>query len=98
MYNFLLAQLKVSMWPATQQVSTGSTVTINCTVSGHPITSIHWLKNQKPLALSRRIVLISRTVLHITTVQREDRGMYQCIARNDEESAQGSAELNIACT
>ncbi|KAF8796641.1 Down syndrome cell adhesion molecule-like [Argiope bruennichi] len=88
--------IKVNVWPVTQQVSTGSTVTINCTVTGHPISTIEWVKNQQSLTLSRRVVLISRTVLHITTVEREDRGMYQCIARNDEDSAQGSAELAIA--
>ncbi|GFY40518.1 down syndrome cell adhesion molecule [Trichonephila inaurata madagascariensis] len=85
------------MWPVSQQVSTGSTVTINCTVSGHPISAIEWMRNQHPLSLSRRVVLISRTVLHITTVEREDKGMYQCVARNDEDSAQGSAQLTIAC-
>ena len=35
------------------------------------------------------------TVLRIDAVRREDRGMYQCFVRNDQESAQSSAELKL---
>lgn len=34
-------------------------------------------------------------VLRIDTVGREDKGMYQCFVRNDQESAQGTAELKL---
>lgn len=34
--------------------------------------------------------------LHITSVQREDQGMYQCVASNDEgDAAQSSIQLAI---
>ena len=34
-------------------------------------------------------------VLRIHNVGREDKGMYQCFVRNDQESAQGIAELKL---
>ena len=43
-------------------------------------------------------VALSQTdnVLRIETVRREDKGMYQCFVRNDQESAQASAELKLS--
>lgn len=42
-------------------------------------------------------VALSHTdnVLRIEQVRREDKGMYQCFVRNDQESAQASAELKL---
>ena len=37
----------------------------------------------------------SDNVLRIEQVRREDKGMYQCFVRNDQESAQASAELKL---
>ncbi|XP_072143985.1 cell adhesion molecule Dscam1-like [Dermacentor andersoni] len=42
-----------------------------------------------------RIAVLSRDMLHITGVNRQDRGMYQCLVYNDRDSAQGSAQLVI---
>ncbi|KAL1423866.1 hypothetical protein MTO96_020781 [Rhipicephalus appendiculatus] len=42
-----------------------------------------------------RIAVLSRDTLHITGVNRQDRGMYQCLVYNERDSAQGSAQLVI---
>ena len=34
-------------------------------------------------------------ILKINSVKKEDRGMYQCFIRNDQESAQATAELRL---
>lgn len=34
-------------------------------------------------------------ILRIPNVGRDDKGMYQCFVRNDQESAQGEAELKL---
>jgi hypothetical protein len=34
-------------------------------------------------------------VLLLKNVRKLDRGMYQCVARSNDESAQGSAELTL---
>ena len=33
--------------------------------------------------------------VHISSVLKEDRGMYQCLVKNQVEMAQGSAELRL---
>ncbi|KAH9372424.1 hypothetical protein HPB48_017535 [Haemaphysalis longicornis] len=44
---------------------------------------------------SPRMSLLTRDLLHISAVEREDRGSYQCLAYNEKDSAQGSAQLVI---
>lgn len=34
-------------------------------------------------------------MLRIESVKKEDKGMYQCFVRNDQESAQATAELKL---
>ncbi|KAH6936506.1 hypothetical protein HPB50_018450 [Hyalomma asiaticum] len=51
-------------------------------------------KSSSGTALSR-IAVLSRDMLHITGVSRQDRGMYQCLVYNDRDSAQGTAQLVI---
>ncbi|KAE8741842.1 hypothetical protein FOCC_FOCC012628, partial [Frankliniella occidentalis] len=42
-----------------------------------------------------RIRLLAADRLHIAAVTKEDRGMYQCLVRNDHDMAQGAAELRL---
>ena len=73
----------------------GSTVQFNCSYSGHPL-SIDWYHNAKPLYyLDNRMRLINKNVLVISKVQRQDRGVYQCIVRNDRDSQQASTILDL---
>lgn len=37
----------------------------------------------------------TEAVLRIEAVKKEDKGMYQCIIKNDQESAQATAELKL---
>ncbi|XP_042899058.1 cell adhesion molecule Dscam1 isoform X2 [Parasteatoda tepidariorum] len=92
------APLSVYVTPQRQVVDVGRSATFNCTVSGRPIRSLNWVKDQKPIEDyygGGRFMLLARDVLHIPLVQREDKGMYQCFAFNDFESAQSSAELKL---
>ncbi|XP_071452909.1 cell adhesion molecule Dscam1 [Hetaerina americana] len=102
--------LSVHVQPQLLVVNSGESATFNCSVSGTPLDTVRWLANGVPLSgsshggmgseggggvLSPRIRLLSPQVLHISSVGRSDRGMYQCVARNEKESAQGSAELRL---
>jgi hypothetical protein len=49
---------------------------------------ISWLKDGKSLSHED-------SVLRIESVKKEDKGMYQCFIRNDQENAQASAELKL---
>ncbi|XP_054712942.1 LOW QUALITY PROTEIN: cell adhesion molecule DSCAM-like [Uloborus diversus] len=90
------AALTVNMKPARQVLNIGQEATFNCNVTGYPIHTIVWKKDQRQLTPSNRVRLLSRDVLHITSVRRDDRGMYQCFVLNDIDGAQGSAELKIS--
>ncbi|XP_050461784.1 cell adhesion molecule Dscam2 isoform X27 [Cataglyphis hispanica] len=82
------APLNAEIEPSTQTIDFGRPATFTCTVQGNPIKTISWLKDGKPLGLEDR-------VLRIESVKKEDKGMYQCFVRNDQESAQATAELKL---
>lgn len=58
--------------------------------------TVSWKKDQRQIVVSNRVQLLSRDVLHISALRREDRGMYQCFVYNDIDGAQGTAELKIS--
>ncbi|XP_020284795.1 Down syndrome cell adhesion molecule-like protein Dscam2 isoform X24 [Pseudomyrmex gracilis] len=82
------APLIAEIEPSVQTIDFGRPATFTCTVQGNPIKTISWLKDGKPLGLEDR-------VLRIESVKKEDKGMYQCFVRNDQESAQATAELKL---
>ena len=91
-----LAPLFAEIIPNEITADVGSTIQFNCSFSGHPINSIEWYHNAKPLYfLDNRIRLINKNILIITKVQRQDRGVYQCIVSNDKDSIQASTLLDL---
>ena len=67
----------------------GSTVTFNCTVTGHPKPTITWTKDNDSHSVqsSPRAKIITDddkglSQLVITGVTSEDYGKYQCVANN----------------
>ncbi|CAL1295071.1 unnamed protein product, partial [Larinioides sclopetarius] len=90
------APLVVHLRPPYQVLNIGQEATFNCNVTGYPVHTVTWKKDQRQLSASSRVRLLSRDVLHISSVRREDRGMYQCFVFNDLEGAQGTAELKIS--
>lgn len=81
--------------PSYQQVDFGKPANLTCITSGYPIISVEWLKNGIRLQSNGRVQLISPEILRIRSVQREDRGIYQCFVKNNAGSAQSSAELKL---
>lgn len=82
------APLGSEIEPRTQTVDFGRPATFTCNVRGNPIKTISWMKDGKPLGHED-------AVLRIESVKKEDKGMYQCFVRNDQESAQSTAELKL---
>ncbi|CAH0405117.1 unnamed protein product [Chilo suppressalis] len=83
-------------------VNSGGTAMINCTWSGWPAPRLEWLHNGVPLgagvAGGRTRIQNNGEQLIIASVHRADRGVYQCVARNERDSAQASAELRLGDT
>ncbi|XP_055624203.1 cell adhesion molecule Dscam2 isoform X45 [Toxorhynchites rutilus septentrionalis] len=82
------APLAAKIEPRTQTVDFGRPAMFTCKFSGNPIKTVSWMKDGKSLGHSD-------AVLRIESVKKEDKGMYQCFIRNDQESAQASAELKL---
>lgn len=89
------APLSVLVEPTEQTVDAGNVAIFNCTIFGHPVLSVTWLKDGQPVGKSTRITVQSERTLKILNVSRVDKGMYQCLAANTKENAQGSAQLTL---
>ncbi|XP_055318406.1 cell adhesion molecule Dscam2 isoform X29 [Sitodiplosis mosellana] len=83
------APLSAKIDPPTQTVDFGRPAVFTCHYSGNPIKTVSWMKDGKPMPGH------SDAILRIESVKKEDNGMYQCFVRNDQESAQASAELKL---
>ncbi|XP_025163016.1 Down syndrome cell adhesion molecule-like protein Dscam2 isoform X2 [Harpegnathos saltator] len=89
------ASLSVHVQPAIQTVDLGKSAYLTCTASGFPQAVLYWLKDGQPLRTGARVRTVSSERISVTSVAREDRGMYQCFVRNEYEIAQGIAELRL---
>ncbi|XP_018312504.1 Down syndrome cell adhesion molecule-like protein Dscam2 [Mycetomoellerius zeteki] len=89
------APLSVHVQPAIQTVDLGKSAYLTCTASGFPQAALYWLKDGQPLRTGARVRTVSSERISVTSVAREDRGMYQCFVRNEYEMAQGIAELRL---
>lgn len=89
------APLTAYIQPSMLVIDIGRQATFNCTLTGYPIHSVVWKKDEKLLSPSSRIKFPTKNILHIEAVSREDKGMYQCFVYSDQDSAQGTAELSI---
>lgn len=69
-----------------------------CAVTGQPTPIITWAKDGLPVREGAgRIKVLGNggSTLHISSVTRDDKGMYQCFAKNDYEMVQATAELRL---
>ncbi|KAK9880043.1 hypothetical protein WA026_008554 [Henosepilachna vigintioctopunctata] len=82
------APLKAKIEPQVQTIDFGRPAVFTCNFEGNPIKTISWLKDGHPIDHSE-------AVLRIEAVRKEDKGMYQCFIRNDQESAESIAELKL---
>jgi hypothetical protein len=87
----VLAQLSVHILPAALLIDAGQPAELVCSASGLPVPEIFWLKDGQRL----RGQFATDPRLKINSVQREDQGMYQCVARSETDSAHAIAELRL---
>lgn len=64
-------------------------------VTGSPVSSVWWLKDGQPLRTGSRVRLITQEQISITSVVKDDRGMYQCFAKNEYSLVQATAEMRL---
>ncbi|XP_022240087.1 Down syndrome cell adhesion molecule-like protein Dscam2 [Limulus polyphemus] len=90
---YVTAPLSAEISPNSKTVNIGEKVEFTCIVNGHPIQSVRWVRNCGPLMFNSRILLLGSETIRIESVQRKDRGMYQCIVSNKKQSVQATVEL-----
>ncbi|GMT25368.1 hypothetical protein PFISCL1PPCAC_16665 [Pristionchus fissidentatus] len=83
-------------------VATGENLMLDCPLSTADTTStVEWFKNDKPLVRlllshsQRKRITTSGTALTISPVEKEDAGVYTCIASNDIGSSSSSALVEV---
>ncbi|CAG9796257.1 unnamed protein product [Diatraea saccharalis] len=84
------SRLVVTVHPQLQVANSGSSVTFNCSVEGGD-ARIRWLHDGVPVGGGEKI-------LRVHGIVRAHRGMYQCFAERDLDSAQAAAELRLGDT
>ncbi|RWS12133.1 Down syndrome cell adhesion molecule-like protein Dscam2, partial [Dinothrombium tinctorium] len=94
----VVAPLKATINPLLKTVSIGSFLTINCSILGHPIGDIIWFKDGKALLIDgvKYKTGSSRDTLTIQSIATDDKGIYQCLVSNEEESSQASIIITIS--
>ena len=84
--------IQIIEYPKNQSAFINSSVTFNCTATGHPRPTISWVKNDDPQALQtnprveEKVILFDnktvRSQLLLTGTKMEDIGTYHCVAHN----------------
>lgn len=90
------APLTAHVQPQVQVVDVGREANFQCITGGYPVSQITWLHNGKPVAPDTRVeVMADPPRLTIRHLNKEDRGMYQCVVSNNWDQAQAIAELDM---
>uniref|UniRef100_UPI00398F23D0 vascular endothelial growth factor receptor 3 n=1 Tax=Pristiophorus japonicus TaxID=55135 RepID=UPI00398F23D0 len=77
-------------------VNVSDSVQMRCRVSGTPLPTIGWSKDEKPLHELSGVVLTEQNqTLTIQRVQEEDSGVYKCFACNSKGCANSSAIISV---
>lgn len=87
--------LSARVSPALHTAALGQPARFACTTAGHPVVSVLWFKDGQPLSGLAVQPGMTREVLHVPSVTRDDQGMYQCFVKNEQDVAQGTAELRL---
>ncbi|XP_066598053.1 cell adhesion molecule Dscam2-like isoform X1 [Prorops nasuta] len=95
----IISSLSIHLAPQQVTVDLGKDAEFQCSVTGQPLPVISWAKDGLPVregSSSRsKIIGIGGSTLHISSIVRDDKGMYQCFAKNDYEMVQATAELRL---
>lgn len=80
-------------------VDLGKDAEFQCSVTGQPHPVISWAKDGLPMREGSsgrsKITGNDGSTLRISSIVRDDKGMYQCFAKNDYEMVQATAELRL---
>ncbi|XP_034170921.1 cell adhesion molecule Dscam2 isoform X6 [Osmia lignaria lignaria] len=95
----IISSLSIHLVPQQVTVDLGKDAEFQCSVTGQPAPMISWTKDGLPVREGTsgrsKIAGTDGSTLRVASVARDDKGMYQCFAKNDYEMVQATAELRL---
>ncbi|XP_014609542.1 PREDICTED: Down syndrome cell adhesion molecule-like protein Dscam2 isoform X8 [Polistes canadensis] len=95
----IISSISIHLTPQQVTVDLGKDAEFQCSVTGRPVPVISWAKDGLPVREGSsgrtKITENGGSILHISAIVRDDKGMYQCFAKNDYEMVQATAELRL---
>ncbi|XP_046143887.1 Down syndrome cell adhesion molecule-like protein Dscam2 isoform X7 [Osmia bicornis bicornis] len=95
----IISSLSIHLVPQQVTVDLGKDAEFQCSVTGQPAPVISWTKDGLPVREGTsgrsKIAGTDGSTLRVASVARDDKGMYQCFAKNDYEMVQATAELRL---
>lgn len=84
--------------PHNKVAELGQTVKFQCAISGHPVPSTTWDKNDTPVTRNSRISIKEQDdlrILEIANVTFDDEGLYRVVIENEFGRVEATARLDI---
>ncbi|XP_011698542.1 PREDICTED: Down syndrome cell adhesion molecule-like protein Dscam2 [Wasmannia auropunctata] len=95
----IISSLSIHLAPQQVTVDLGKDAEFQCSVTGQPHPVITWAKDGLPVREGSsgrsKVTGNDGSALRISSIVRDDKGMYQCFAKNDYEMVQATAELRL---
>ncbi|XP_043281864.1 Down syndrome cell adhesion molecule-like protein Dscam2 isoform X2 [Venturia canescens] len=94
----IISALSIHLAPQQVTVDLGKNAQFQCAVTGQPTPIITWAKDGLPVREGSgrtKVMGNGGSTLNIYSITRDDKGMYQCFAKNDYEMVQATAELRL---
>uniref|UniRef100_A0ABD2XLN9 Down syndrome cell adhesion molecule-like protein Dscam2 n=1 Tax=Trichogramma kaykai TaxID=54128 RepID=A0ABD2XLN9_9HYME len=96
---FVISGLSIRIAPQQVTIDLNKDAEFQCLVQGQPVPTVTWAKDALPIREGSsgrtKISGPGGTTLHVSAITRDDKGMYQCFAKNDYEMVQATAELRL---
>ncbi|XP_023679444.1 vascular endothelial growth factor receptor 2 isoform X2 [Paramormyrops kingsleyae] len=91
-----LQAAKIMVGPSEQRVNASDTASLTCQVTGTPMPTIVWTKNNQTLVQGSGVILTQgNQTLTIQRVKKEDSGLYTCTACNAQGCDASHASLMV---
>ncbi|KAF8382632.1 ttn-1 [Pristionchus pacificus] len=88
--------------PGVVKMSAGDILSVECSISGHPLPSVSWLRNGASLTPQRGRHTISYdgecATLKIAALEEADEGKYSCVAVNEHGETTCQLQLTVAAS
>lgn len=85
---------KIVVAPKNRTVTTGTTLSLPCQVSGYPVPKVDWLRLDGRMPLGRASIS-SEHSLQLSQVTAYDSGEYACVAESEAGSVRAVVHVNV---